>query len=172
MRYKEVEFSILKGTIITSIEGGKDSDELIFHLMDGRKFKMFHEQSCCENVAIEDICGEFEWLLDSPILIAEERTNEENPLNPDYKEYGDFMWTFYEIATLKGAVTIRWYGSSNGYYSIAVSFVELGEDNMQSEVSLDDLNIIIQCMDALEVEYGPGNWELIHRLKLALVEGE
>ena len=42
MTYRPVEFSILKGTIITSIEGGKDSDKLIFHLMDGRTFKMFH----------------------------------------------------------------------------------------------------------------------------------
>ena len=43
---------------------------------------------------------------------------------------------------------------------------------MKIEVSLDELNIIIECMDALEVEYGPENWELIHRLKLALAECE
>lgn len=128
MRDKFVEFSILKGTTLRFIEGSKDSVELIFHLMDGRKFKMYHCQDCCESVVIDDICGEFEWLLDSPILICEERTNEDNPLHPNDKEYGVFMWTFYEIATLKGAVTIRWYGTSNGYYSTAVSFEEVGED--------------------------------------------
>lgn len=127
MIYKTVEFSILKGNIIRFIEGEKDANELIFHLIDGRKFIMYHRQDCCENVYLEDICGELDWLYDSPILIAEKRTNEENPLNPD-DEFGVFMWTFYEIATLKGAVTLRWYGTSNGYYSIAVDFEEVKED--------------------------------------------
>lgn len=31
-------------------------------------------------------------------------------------------WTFYIIQTNKGAVTIRWYGEPNGYYSETASF--------------------------------------------------
>jgi hypothetical protein len=58
--------------------------------------------------------------------VAEETTSETN-------DGGDFdtslqRWTFYKFATAKGYVTLRWYGASNGYYSVSVDFVEMGGD--------------------------------------------
>ncbi len=89
---------------------------------------MYHEQDCCEGVSVEDICGDINDIIGTPILIAEESTSEENPSDakPETIEYQDsFTWTFYKLSTIKGSVTIRWYGESNGYYSESVEFVKM-----------------------------------------------
>lgn len=100
-------------------------DELIFTLDDGQKYMMYHSQDCCENVNIEDIIGELYDLIGTPITLAEKVTSNEMPdgVNKEY-DYS-FTWTFYKLATIKGYVTIRWFGSSNGYYSESVDFEKI-----------------------------------------------
>jgi len=73
-----------------------------------------------------DVIGNLEDLIGTPIVMAEEVSSEENPVGVEIPEYQDsFTWTFYKLATIKGYVTIRWYGESNGYYSEEVSFGEV-----------------------------------------------
>lgn len=116
---KEVPFSTLMGKVIIEIKGlEEDGDEVYFKCIDGTSFKMYHEQDCCESVSINDVCGNVADLLNTPILVAEESTSEGNP------SYGSSTWTFYKLATIKGSVDIRWYGTSNGYYSERVSFFQ------------------------------------------------
>ncbi len=122
-----IDFSILKGLTITSIEDlEEDSELVVFKTSEGRRFEMYHSQDCCERVSIEDVCGDVNDLLNSPILLAEEETSDEDPIDVD-KEYHDdlYCWTFYKLSTFKGDVTIRWYGESNGYYSVGVNFCEI-----------------------------------------------
>lgn len=96
----------------------KDGDDrIVFGENNGERFIMEHMQDCCESVFIEDVCGEFVDLVGSPILVAEEVSCDKGPLT-DYDE--SYTWTFYKFSTIKGSVTIRWYGTSNGYYSESV----------------------------------------------------
>lgn len=102
------------------------NDVLIFTTDTGRKFRFFHDQDCCESVSIEDICGDLNDLIGSPIVKAEEATSAENPQGVKASDYQDsFTWTFYHFSTAKGTVTVRWYGESNGYYSESVDFEEV-----------------------------------------------
>ena len=123
MRRREfVDFEILKGKVLIDIEINEDEDEITFTDSEGVKYLMYHEQDCCEEVNIEDICGDINNLLNTPIVLAEEVTNTgEVEDNSDYS----YTWTFYKLATVKGYVTIRWYGVSNGYYSEEVDLVKL-----------------------------------------------
>lgn len=117
--YKVLDFLIGKTVQNIKIIGDK---EIIFTVSDKESYQMYHEQDCCESVTIDDICGDLSWLIGSPILRAEERVGDK-----EYNEDEDFSqtWTFYEFATLKGSVTIRWHGTSNGYYSESVQFEKM-----------------------------------------------
>lgn len=118
MRYLNV--SVLVGMTCTSVVNNSN-EEIVFETTDNRTFKLYHDQDCCESVYVEDIVGDLNDLVGVPILQAEESSNNDNPKS----EYEDsFTWTFYKFATIKGYVTIRWYGSSNGYYSESVDFAE------------------------------------------------
>jgi hypothetical protein len=99
----------------------EDDERLIFESNDGREFKFYHDQNCCESVTIQDVCGDLQWLVGSPILQAEE-VNQEGP-HVDVDE--SYTWTFYKFATAKGYVTVSWLGSSDGNYSESVSFTEV-----------------------------------------------
>lgn len=105
------EMKDLIGRTFTEIICG--DDELILK-NDHEQFKFNHEQNCCEHVGIESITGDLNDLLNSPILVAEESSSD------DPNAYESGTWTFYKLATVKGWVDIRWYGSSNGYYSESV----------------------------------------------------
>jgi len=120
---KEVCFSDLIGKTLVKIEK-KDDKEIIFTCDDGKKYLMYHEQDCCENVTIDEINGDMQDLIGSPILRAEKKTNsgEEKTNSGEFTDETTYTWTFYDLATIKGFVQIKWFGSSNGYYSESVSF--------------------------------------------------
>lgn len=118
-----LDFNTLTGRTFSSVE--KDDNSVTFYLEDGSFYRLKHHQDCCEHVWLEDVCGDLSDLEDSPILIAHEATS-------DNKEYDHGMWTFYHLSTHKGSVTLRFCGTSNGYYSVGVS-LDYDDNNKQPQ---------------------------------------
>lgn len=65
----DVSFDVLKDKTVTKIEGlEKYSEEVLFYTSDGCVYRMYHDQDCCEQVQVEDVCGDIDDLLNSPVL--------------------------------------------------------------------------------------------------------
>ena len=122
----------LLNKIIFKIEN--DDDRIDFYSTDGNMYSMYHDQDCCESVSIDDINGDLDDLIGSPILMADESTSSNTKLDgtPLTDEWDSCTWTFYRFATIKGYVNIRWYGASNGYYSESVNIYK-------SKIDIDEL---------------------------------
>jgi hypothetical protein len=121
--YEDLELSVLLGKTLQQATTN-ESDEIIFITNDKERYVFNHVQDCCESVFIESIVGDLQDLVGEPLLVAEKTTSSDFPDKPSNRDYEDesYTWTFYKFATKKGYVDIRWYGSSNGYYSESVSF--------------------------------------------------
>ena len=128
------------GKTVREIRGGKPGDETMLLVMtDGSAFGFYHEQDCCETVAINDVCGDLSDLIGSPLLQAEEVSSDTPPDDlpkPEWEPESQ-TWTFYKFATIKGGVTIRWLGESNGYYSESVERVVFNAGDDVRSVFLD-----------------------------------
>ena len=123
-------FSELEGKTLISIVVNNSvtsrktvADSVVFTVDDGSYFEMYHDQDCCEDVSINDINGDINDLLNTPILLAEKNSNSSE---------SEIEWTFYKIRTIKGTVDIRWVGYSH-YYAIGVSFYKMEEESVYLE---------------------------------------
>ena len=108
-------------TLREVVEDG--AGRLLFKVDDGAVYALHHIQDCCESVHLEDVCGDLADLVGSPMVLAEEVCGDPPPRKEGEGDHIESeTWTFYRFATVKGTVTLRWHGTSNGYYSESVSF--------------------------------------------------
>ena len=113
-----------KGKTVKLVSGlTVGSEDVQLQFTDGTTLRMYHEPDCCETVDIQQIDGEGSDLLGSPLEMAEIVSS-----GCSECEYGDSQtWTFVKFGTVKGYVTVRWLGSSNGYYSEVPAFYLINE---------------------------------------------
>lgn len=102
--------------VFKKIEVSENKREIVFTRDDDATFKMYNIQDGYEDVYIEEIIGDLNDLIGYKILQYEEVIKE-------YDTENMVQWTFYKFATIKGYVTLRWYGFA-GYYSVNVTFEE------------------------------------------------
>lgn len=96
----------------------KYSDEVVITFEDDSQLTFSHDQECCETVSLEDYEYSYKDLKGSVLRTIEVRTKNKEVENISEESY---MWTFYNIVTSKGDLHMRWYGQSNGYYSVGVN---------------------------------------------------
>lgn len=126
MKEETVGFSVLKGLVLESFEEARGPDEIRIQA-SGKKFRMFHDQDCCETVDIESIhfvpeSGKAK-MIGETILDAVEYT-----MLDKRSDEGEGTYTYYTLRTDSVTITIRWWGTSNGYYSEEADFCRVLED--------------------------------------------
>lgn len=141
---KDANFEELFGKVITKIyqttideDNYNYDDKIVIHTSDGAIYEQYHNQQCGEEVTIEDIDGDLEDLVGFPLQQAEESSS-----NDTSGDYDSATWTFYKLATEKGYVTIRWHGSSNGYYSESANLYKIKDEYTIKEYRTIKLNKI------------------------------
>jgi hypothetical protein len=126
---KDINVIVLEGKTLASVVHA-DGD-ITFTTTDGKTYRMWHDQDCCESVSVHDILGgTLDDLVGTPIVhVGESISREVWPADVDRGfVYGGESWTWSIFTfTLAGGktITVRWLGSSNGYYSESVSFGEV-----------------------------------------------
>ena len=125
-----VDISSLVGETLVSVEGlSEESEEIHFYLSSGKVYRMFHSQDCCESVEVYSVDGDVADIIGTPIVEAVEVSSEDYAFmqfpHTDPDGIDSHTWTFYKIDTNKGGVTIRWFGTSNGYYSESVEIEDV-----------------------------------------------
>lgn len=76
----QLPFGTLKGLTLTSVVNS--GDEIVFFAADGRRFHLYHDQECCESVYVDDVVGDLDFLVGTPILMADEVSSDDAPPPP------------------------------------------------------------------------------------------
>ena len=118
---KHVEFSALVGEVLDSVDIDREENQILLTTRSGRRFVVYHEQDCCETVAISGQDGSFDKLIGKPIVEARDIAVDTSEEAIDSSQTTTILVFRVDDQT----VISRWVGDSNGYYSESVDIAEL-----------------------------------------------
>lgn len=121
-----MEFSDLTGAVVKAFTVNENRD-VVGISTDRGDFVMWHDQSCCEHVALIDVVGDPQALVGETLTLAEEATSENDWTRRPERYAESWTWTFYRLSGGWEDVLLRWCGTSNGYYGESVSFGPAGQ---------------------------------------------
>ena len=122
IKRRHVEFSDLVGEVLDAVDIDREENQILLTTRSGRKFLVYHEQDCCETVAISDQDGNFDNLIGKPLIEARDFAVDTGESESDY----DSQTTTTLVFRVDDQTVIsRWVGDSNGYYSESVDIAEL-----------------------------------------------
>jgi len=122
LKRKHVEFSALVGEVLDAVDIDREENQILLTTRSGRKFLVYHEQDCCEEVQIVGQDGSFDKLIGKPIVEARDIAVDTGESESDY----DSQTTTTLVFRVDDQTVIsRWVGDSNGYYSESVDIAEL-----------------------------------------------
>lgn len=119
-----IDYNILSNEIVKDIKYKKDDSLIVgvsIILESGRRINIDHFQECCEVVQLVDVAGgKLEDIIGERLikvnLSSRENKDEDDGTYEICYDYSN-VWTFITISTFNTDLTLRWHGSSNGYYS-------------------------------------------------------
>lgn len=93
-----------------------DGSDVDLTFDDGSSVRFYSVQDCCNDMYIEDGADDVPSLIGEVVTICESVSDADAPEGVEIEcaqEYEE--WTFLKI----NHVTLRWFGTSNGYYATA-----------------------------------------------------
>ena len=116
-----VEFSVLVGETLDAVDIDREENQILLTTRSGRRFVVYHEQDCCETVAISGQDGSFDKLIGKPLTEARDFAVDTSEESIDSSQTTTTLVFRVDDQT----VISRWIGDSNGYYSESVDIAEL-----------------------------------------------
>jgi hypothetical protein len=123
MLEKAIEFSTLKGEVLTDVDIDAKGESILLTTQSGKVFRIDHEQDCCEHVCICDTQGNFHDIIGKVIVEASHIEKDKGDPPPEYPD--SWTRTDFVFKTDDATVISKWIGESNGYYSESVRMIDV-----------------------------------------------